>query len=49
MIGTIGARALGASRDALSSAADVVKQEAQNADLGGKVVHGITKDIRNPL
>ncbi len=56
MIGTIGARAVGAGRDALATAAEVVKQEAQNADLGGKVgdladkvVHGITKDIRNPL
>ena len=56
MIGGIGARAIGAGRDALSTAADVVKQEAQKADLGGKVgeladkvVHGVSKDIRNPM
>jgi hypothetical protein len=55
MIGPIGARAVGAGRDALSTAADVVKREAQNADLGGKVgdladkvVHDITKETRNP-
>ena len=52
MIGAAGARAVGAGRDALASAAEVLKEEAAKADIGGKVteiaekvVQGATKDM----
>jgi ElaB/YqjD/DUF883 family membrane-anchored ribosome-binding protein len=56
MIGAAGARAVGAGREALSTAADVIREEARSADLGGKVgeladkvVQNVTKDIRHPV
>ena len=56
MIGTAGARAVGAAREGLSTAASVIREEAQSADLGAKVgeladkvVHNVTKDIRRPV
>ena len=56
MIGAAGARAVDAGRDALASAADVLKAEASNADIGGKVgeiadkvVQSVTKDIKQSV
>ena len=56
MIGGAGARAVGAGRDALATAADVLKAEASNADIGGKVgeiadkvVQSVTKDINQSV
>jgi hypothetical protein len=55
MIGTAGARAVGAGHVALATAAAVLKTEADNADIGGKVgeiadkvVQSVTKDINQP-
>ena len=52
MIGSAGARVVGAGRDAVTTAADVLKAEVGNADIGGKVgeiadkvVQSVTKDI----
>jgi broad specificity phosphatase PhoE len=56
MIGDAGARAVGAGRDALASAADVLKAEAGKADIGGKVgeiadkvVQSVTRDINQAV
>lgn len=53
MIGAAGARAVGAGRDALSGAADIVREEVEKADLGGKVdevadriVEGMAQELR---
>ena len=56
LLGETGAKALGAGRDALSGAANVVRQEVAAADIGtkmsdiaDKVVQNVTKDIGNPM
>ena len=53
LIGPTGAKAIGAGREALASAADVVRQEAAAADLGAKVgaladkvLQGVSKESR---
>jgi hypothetical protein len=55
LIGETGAKAIGVGREALSNAADVVRQEASAADLGvkmgqlaDKVVQTVTKDAVKP-
>jgi hypothetical protein len=55
-LGETAAKALGAGREALSGAANVVRQEVAGADIGAKigdiadkVVHNVTKDIGNPV
>jgi hypothetical protein len=55
LIGATGAKAIGAGREALAGAADVVRKEAATADLGAKmgeladkVVQTVTKDIVRP-
>ena len=52
MLGNVGATAVGAGRDALSSAAGVLREEVRRADLGAKVgeiadkvVEGATKVV----
>jgi hypothetical protein len=52
MIGAAGQRAVGAGRDAIATAADVVKEEVAKADIGGKVgdiadkvVQGVATDL----
>jgi hypothetical protein len=52
MMGAAGARAVGAGRDALANAGEVLKEEAAKADIGGKVgeiaekvVQGATRDM----
>jgi phage-related protein len=54
-VGETGAKAIGMGREALSNAADVVRKEAANADLGAKmgqladkVVQTVTKDVVKP-
>jgi hypothetical protein len=56
LLGETGAKALGAGREALSGAANVVRQEVAGAEIGSKisdiadkVVQNVTKDISNPL
>src|SRR5258708_362035 len=56
LLGETAAKALGAGREALSGAANVVRQEVAGADIGAKigdiadkVVHNVTKDIGNPV
>jgi hypothetical protein len=56
LLGETGAKALGAGREALSGAANVVRQEVAGADIGAKmsdiadkVVQNVTKDISNPI
>jgi hypothetical protein len=56
LLGETGAKALGAGREALSGAANVVRQEVAAADIGAKmsdiadkVVQNVTKDIGNPM
>ncbi|MFZ5780924.1 MAG: hypothetical protein ACOY4R_12070 [Pseudomonadota bacterium] len=53
MIGAAGARAVGAGRDALSGAAEIVREEVEKADFGGKVdevadriVEGMAQELR---
>jgi hypothetical protein len=55
LMGETGAKAIGAGREALSNAADVVRREASAADLGAKmglladkVVQTVTKDTVKP-
>lgn len=55
MIGSAGARVVGAGRDAINTAADVLKAEASNADIGGKVgdiadkvLQSVTRDLDPP-
>jgi hypothetical protein len=55
LMGETGAKAIGIGREALSNAADVVRQEASAADLGAKmgqladrVVQTVTKDAVRP-
>ena len=52
MIGSAGARVVGAGRDAVTTAADALKAEASNADIGAKVgeiadkvVQSVSKNI----
>jgi len=56
LLGETAAKALVAGREALSGAANVVRQEVAGADIGAKigdiadkVVHNVTKDIGNPV
>ena len=56
VLGQTGAKALGAGKAALSSAANVVRQEVSSSDIGAKVgqiadkvVQNVTKDITNPV
>lgn len=56
LIGTTGAKAIDAGREALANAADVVRKEAASADLGAKmgqladkVVQTVTKDVVKPV
>jgi hypothetical protein len=56
LLGDTGAKALGAGREALSGAANVVRQEVAGADIGAKmsdiadkVVQNVTKDIGHPI
>jgi hypothetical protein len=56
LLGETGAKALGAGREALSGAANVVRQEVAGAEIGSKisdiadkVVQNVTKDISNPV
>jgi hypothetical protein len=56
LLGETGAKALGAGREALSGAANVVGEEVAAADIGAKmsdiadkVVQNVTKDIGNPM
>jgi len=56
LLGETAAKALGAGREALSGAANLVRQEVAGADIGAKigdiadkVVHNVTKDIGNPV
>ena len=56
LIGSTGAKAIDAGREALANAADVVRKEAASADLGAKmgqladkVVQTVTKDVVRPV
>jgi hypothetical protein len=56
LLGETAAKALGAGREALSGAANVVRQEVAGADISAKigdiadkVVQNVTKDIGNPV
>jgi hypothetical protein len=55
MIGSAGARVVGAGRNAVTTATDVLKAEVGNAEIGGKVgeiadkvVQSVTKDTNRP-
>lgn len=56
MIGTAGQRAVGAGREAMATAADVVKEEVARSDIGGKVgdiadkvVQGVAADLERKV